>query len=247
MSAVRLLLLFALLIASAHPSSVGAQTLKLIMERSPPANFINPEGHFAGITVDILTEVANSVGVSIEISQLPWRRAYQTALNEADTCVFGTARLGTRERLFKWVGPLTYGGVILYGHAGRDYGVTSIDDVVTKGYSVSVEQDDITHLSMLEVPGIRLDISDEVLGLRKLKANRVDLWAGGVLTGIYTARLEGVIDLVPVLPIVSVDIMLACNLRTASEPLARLQSGIDALRAKGRIAEIEKRYLGTNR
>lgn len=221
--------------------------LALMMERSPPVNFRNPDGHFAGITVDILNEAARRATVAIAIEQLPWRRAYRTALTKPNACVFGTARLEERETLFRWIGPLTRGGVVLYGHAGRVYGVRSIEDVARKGYTVSVEQDDITHLAMLRYPRLRLDIADEVLGLRKLKANRVDLWAGGTLSGLYVARLEGIYDLVPILPILSVDVMLACNLQSRVEPLARLQSAISALRAEGKIAEIERRYLGTER
>jgi polar amino acid transport system substrate-binding protein len=228
-------------------SQIEEPPLTLMMERSPPVNFRNPDGHFAGITVDILNEAALRATVAIAIEQLPWRRAYRTALSRPNACVFGTARLEEREALFRWIGPLTRGGVVLYGHADRIYGVRSIEDVARKGYSVSVEQDDITHLAMLRYPNLNLDVADEVLGLRKLKAHRVDLWAGGTLSGLYTARLEGIYDLVPILPILSVDVMLACNLKSHVEPLARLQAAISAMRAEGKVAEIERRYLGTER
>jgi len=220
-----------------------AHSLNLVMDDSPPVNFVTPNGKFSGIAVDIITEAARASGVPIEINQFPWRRAYQMAQTEPNTCVFGTARLASRESLFRWVGPLTTGGVVLFGRLGRDYGVQSLDDVVRRGYVVSVEQDDVTHIALRDIPNIRLDIADEILGLRKLKINRVDLWAGGRLSGAYTARQEGVNDILAVLPVTTVEVMLACQLSSEETSLVKLQSGIELMRARGRIGEIEAKYL----
>ncbi len=47
---------------------------------------------------------------------LPWARAYTRAQAERDTCLFATARLDNREKLFVWVGPLASN---LWGVYGR--------------------------------------------------------------------------------------------------------------------------------
>ncbi len=46
---------------------------------------------------------------------LPWNRAYMRAQAEKDTCLFATARLDNREKLFIWVGPLANNLWAVYG------------------------------------------------------------------------------------------------------------------------------------
>ena len=53
---------------------------------------------------------------------MPWNRSYMTIQNENDIVVFLMTRTKEREELFKWVGPLAKGKVILIGKKGsRDY------------------------------------------------------------------------------------------------------------------------------
>ena len=79
--------------------------LRLTTENSPPFNMMEGD-KIVGRATDLVREMAERAKLTISIDMLPWARAYNMALKDADTCVFSTTRTPEREPLFQWVAPL---------------------------------------------------------------------------------------------------------------------------------------------
>jgi polar amino acid transport system substrate-binding protein len=82
-----------------------AQSITLLTEDNPPFNFAQG-GKPAGMSTDVLNEMIKRAGISARFEILPWDNAYRRAQAEKDTCLYSTARIENRARLFGWIGPI---------------------------------------------------------------------------------------------------------------------------------------------
>jgi len=89
--------------------SQTTQNLKVMSEDFPPYNFsFNdvPTG-FATEVFDLILKKENSSIKSIKVNFLPWAQSYQALQSEKNTMLFVVTRNKTREKMFKWVGPIS--------------------------------------------------------------------------------------------------------------------------------------------
>ena len=96
--------------AAPTTAAVPGATASLVMltEEYAPLNY-HEDGRPAGIAIDLLDETLLRLGNGQSINEvrfLPWAVAYNRTLVETDTVLFATARLPSRETLFKWAGPI---------------------------------------------------------------------------------------------------------------------------------------------
>ena len=105
------LLLFAAVVACA---AGPGRALTLLTEENPPFNYVE-NGKLTGLVTDLVTDAMKRANVPYTMEVLPWNRAYVRAQSEKDTCLFATARLDNREKLFLWVGPLANNLWAVYG------------------------------------------------------------------------------------------------------------------------------------
>ena len=72
----------------------------------PPYSYtINNQ--LTGLAVDIVREIQKRVKNTQKIRVFPWNRGYNMTLKKKGYALFTTARTKQREKLFKWVGPIT--------------------------------------------------------------------------------------------------------------------------------------------
>ena len=87
--------------------NANAIELTLLTEEGPPHNMAGDQpGQIIGMGTELVEKALQSVGVGYKIVLASWRRAYQTALTEADTCVYSTTLTDERKSSFVWIGPL---------------------------------------------------------------------------------------------------------------------------------------------
>ena len=82
-----------------------AQLITFLTEESPPFNF-SQGGKPAGLATDVVNEMIKRAGISPRFEILAWDPAYRRAQADKDTCLYSTARIENRERLFGWIGPI---------------------------------------------------------------------------------------------------------------------------------------------
>src|SRR5215831_7671567 len=99
--ATRALLPFFALAVVALPT----HALTLVTEENPPFNYTE-QGKVVGLSTEIMSELGKRSGVPLQIKSMLWEQAYLAAQRDKDTCVYSTARLENRERLFTWIGPI---------------------------------------------------------------------------------------------------------------------------------------------
>ena len=86
-------------------AATPARALTLLTEENPPFSFTE-KGRVQGSAAEIVLDMAARAGA-----------AYVRAQGQRDACLFGTARLENRERLFLWVGPIATSPWAVYGKA----------------------------------------------------------------------------------------------------------------------------------
>lgn len=221
----------------------AAGPLVLTTEENAPYNFTDPQsGKVTGLATDLLTAALDREGVAYEIRMLPWKRAYQMALEEPDTCVYGTNRTPEREGSFKWVGPLVHGGWVLFSTAEKPVTLASLDDA--KGMTIGVHAGSGLEAFLDQTSGLTLDrVPDNNLNIRKLFSGRIDLWAGGRGDGPYKVKLAGEQGrLHPALVLKETIISLACNPSVDDATIAALNAALDGLRSDGTEEAVRGRY-----
>lgn len=93
--------------------------LHLLTEHSPPGEYLNEQGKLAGVTYQLLREIATELQEPVKFQLLPWARAFSLATSQPSTAIFETTRTAVREPLFQWVGPLKIHHISLYAREDR--------------------------------------------------------------------------------------------------------------------------------
>lgn len=231
--------LCACLIAACFAAPANA-ALEITTEHNPPFNF-QDEKRITGISTDILLEMGRRAGVSLNIQLLPWARAYQSALDTPDTCVYSTVRMPERETSFKWIGPLSSNKWALFARNDFNSKITTIDDA--RSYRIGGVTRDAKSLYLKSLGFTNLDlVGDDNLNLAKLLGGRIDLW----ITGLYRTRNSSVRTeekrIKPVLVVREVEYFLACHPSTSDAALRALSQALASLRKEGYVQTVNKRY-----
>lgn len=214
--------------------------LYIATENSPPSVMLD-QGKLVGFTTEKIRGIMERVGIDYEIEILPFKRAFLLAQTRADTCTYSLTRIPEREKLFKWIGPTHKSDWTLFGVAGRDYQVATLEDA--RKYRIGAYFGDVRG-ETLAAQGYAVSIVRERLSNpRKLLFNRIDLWASSLQMGgsiVADNGWEG--KIVPVLTFKRTELYLACNLGLPDDLAARMNAALRAMDAEGVSAAIERKY-----
>jgi len=228
------------LVAMLSLISVQAGALTLTTEDYPPFNFSTDGGKtMTGSATDVMKEVLKRTGINATITLYPWERAYKSAQEDKDTCVYSATRTEAREKLFKWVGPLAADSWVLYAKADSSISAKTLDDV--KQYSIGGYQGDAKAI-FLKTKGLKVDetMKDEQ-NVKKLDAGRIDLWAASSSVGPWVAKNVGV-KIKPIVTFQDVQLYAACNLAMPDADIAKMNEAIKAIKADGTLDKFMKAY-----
>jgi polar amino acid transport system substrate-binding protein len=239
---------------STVPVSVFPQTvddLVLMTENYPPYNF-EKDGKLKGIAIDLMASILKRVDsrqTVEDIRLLPWARGYQLTLNQKNTSLFSTTRTTEREKLFKWVGPITTTTIGLIALKERGIKISSLDDL--KNYKVGVVRSDIGERLLVNA-GISLQELDQIGGLdvtstsiTKLTNGRIDMWSYETNVALWEIKAEGLnaddYEIVHVLK--EGELFFAFHKDTPEELLQQLQSALDTMKADGTYQSVIDKYV----
>jgi polar amino acid transport system substrate-binding protein len=169
----------------------SAKDLTYITEQFPPYNF-QMDGKLQGISVDLLEEVWERMGVGLNrsvIELLPWAEGYRIALDENNTVIFSTARLPQREQLFKWAGSIGPIRNVLLVKKDKNISISS-----AKEYRIGAIRDD-SAVQMLLDAGLKkenlvLENTSKPI-IEMLQNGSIDAWAYGDTAGIWLIQQSG--------------------------------------------------------
>jgi polar amino acid transport system substrate-binding protein len=232
----------ALLIAA---FALPVSALTLLTEENPPFNYTE-NGKLTGLVTELVEETARRASVPYTLEVLPWNRAYGRAQAERDTCLFATARLPNREKLFVWVGPYASNLWGVYGKGDFAGNVRALADLKPYRIGGVVNDAKVEYLKENGDTNITLVADDRLnpprLALPKEDRNHVDLWVTGYYGARDVARAAKVADVKLVFVVRDIPLYLACSPQTSPAVIKALSEAVDKMRAEGMPAKVTAEY-----
>jgi polar amino acid transport system substrate-binding protein len=204
-----------------------AAPLQLYTEHNPPLTYAEGKD-VKGIATDAVRALVSKAGVESTMTLVKWDEAYAKAQSTPNACVFGTARLENREKIFKWYGPVGTNTWALYSLPTFDKKVAKAADA--RFYKIGGVKNDakVDFMRAEGASSIREADSDADnpgrLAKPKNDPQAIDLWITSAATAKDVAAKAGVKDLKEVLVVRKQDLYLACNPRTAKATLDKLEA-----------------------
>jgi polar amino acid transport system substrate-binding protein len=194
-----------------------------------------------GSATDKVREALGRAGVAYTIEMLPWKRAYSSAMQRADGCVYSTTRTPEREKQFKWVGPTDEGEWVLFARADHRFHLESLEDA--RKLRIGTYNGDARD-AYLRARGFLVDPApNDSINPQKLILKRIDLWAAGLRRGSPYLEVSGYAGrIVPVLTFNRVKLYLACNPAVPDATIDKLNSAFEAMNRDGAARRIEHMY-----
>ncbi|MDH5264702.1 MAG: hypothetical protein OEX21_08140 [Betaproteobacteria bacterium] len=208
-------------------AQAAAAPLQIVTEHNPPFNFAEGK-EVQGSATQAVRALLAKAGVEASFSVLAWDEAYGQAQKAANTCVYSTARLDSREKLFKWYGPVGTDVWALYSLPSFDKDLATARDArffriggVKSDAKVDFMRDE--GASSIREAEKDSDNPGRLAGPRDAP-DAIDLWVTSQHTARVVAAAAGVKEIREVLVVQRQDLFLACNPRTDKATLDRLDA-----------------------
>lgn len=215
-----------------------------LTEHSLPGTYLDNQGKPAGVTVQLVQTLSQQLNQDGVYYLMPWARAMQKAQTMPRTVLFETVRNNEREALFKWVGPIKFFDMQLYGPAElADLELSSqqlSQRFVACGYRGASYHQSLEDMGFHEERNLIL-MSRAGDCIEMLKLGRAELTPLNVLRHGINFRQAG-LDLSPLLAIRKVELYLAFSLDFSDEEVASWQQQLHQLVADGTLRAL---YTGT--
>jgi len=193
-----------------------------------------------------IAETVKRANIPYAVEVLPWNRAYGRTQSERDTCLFATARLDNREKLFVWVGPYASNVWGVYGKGDFAGTVRLLADLKPYRIGAVVNDAKADYLKEGGVTNVKSVVDDRQnpprLFLPKDDPNRIDLWVTGYYGAHQVARSAKVSDLKLVFVVREIPLYLACSPQTSPTVIKALTEALDKIRAEGLPEKLTAAY-----
>ena len=228
------------------------QDIKVYTEDYPPYN-MKIDGKLKGLSVDVFKAVLKDMGSKQSIKDVihtNWSRAYGTVKKEknVNTMVFSTTRTESREKLFKWVGPISTSTIGLIALKNKKIIIKNDNDL--KKYNIAVVLKDIGQLILdeknLDKNNIKITRGKNAVlaAFKKLEKNQADMFAYETKASFGVVKKDGIkknnYEVVHVLR--KGDLYFAFNKNTDDKIIKKWQTSLDKIKANGTYAKILKKY-----
>jgi polar amino acid transport system substrate-binding protein len=220
-------------------------------ENYPPFNFID-NGKLEGISVDLMVLMLKKLNYEQSrdsIRLLPWTRGYQNLLKKKNTCLFATTRIEEREKLFKWVGPISSTTISLIARKDKKIKINSVKDIMK--YKIGVVRDDIGEQLLINA-GIELKKLDRLesvdatlMSIKKLNKDRIEVWSYEENVAKWEIKRMGFnpdeYEIVYILK--KGELYYAFHIDTPNSLIQKFQTALDELKKDGTHQKILDKYL----
>ncbi|MBL4787182.1 MAG: transporter substrate-binding domain-containing protein [Cohaesibacteraceae bacterium] len=218
--------------------------VRILTEDYAPYNYVK-DGELTGIGSDIVAALIKRVGSTSNIEVLPWKRAYDMAINKPNVALFSISRTALREEKFQWVGPLYE--VVDYVFVRPD-NMTMIHTVADMGQvaGFALQAGGATHqtLTAMKVPKlVPVHNIDKIPQL--LLTNRVDAVVISDMAMSHELTKRG-LEMTAVKPAAmfgKAGLYLSFSLNTTPEVVNRWKAAYESIKADGTLAKLREKYI----
>ncbi len=245
------LILGLLLYTAIMPRSLRAETVDIYTTNIPPLTMLTPAaeintppalGHgFAG---DIAFQAITRAGLTMNIVDLPWRRAQEVVAHGRDLLIIPLSRIPSREPHYTWIAPLAPLHRVfatLQAPSANSYA-----EARSRFRSIGVGLGSAQYTSLVN-EGFSLDQLVTVplgpRGAELLAKGRVESWFNSEAETLWLWRTTG--QQQPLVLGQSVEtnmLYLACSLQCDPGLVSRLALQVEAIRATGEAEQIIAAY-----
>ena len=228
----------------------GAKITVVTENNSPYQELTN--GEIGGVATAIIIEVLNESGIDYEIGLYPWARAYKMAQVQENVLIYSIARSEERETQFHWIDEIVPFSVFMYGLAGSDINITTLEGA--KAYEVGVINKGFRHeffvRSGFEEGKNMTSINKDIHNISKLIAGRIDLMPFDEIglkskakqLGFDTSRFEKLFEIDGM----STSLYAAFSKQTSPEIVNKVKVAFRRIKGDGRYKAIIDKYLNEN-
>ncbi len=225
-----------------------SSNINLVTEYLPPYQIVNKDYSITGFATEIVLETLKRSQYTYNLNVYTWVRTYNLALQKHNTCIFSLARLPVREKLFKWIGPITEkNNAVVWGLKNNEHSnkVKTIEDL--KHYTTAVSKNDATHIGMLKnglVEGKHLYVLENTSSLLNLLVTRpeIDFIIADDITITHRAKLANVdinlLQRIIELKNLPLNFYLACSLNTEQSIVNNLTQNLSTIHQDGTYKRI---------
>jgi len=225
-----------------------AAELNALTEYLPPLNY-EENGKITGYATELLQAMAQDAEIPVNITLLPWARAFQTALAQPNTLIYSMTRLPEREALFEWIGPINHQRIYMFKLRSRkEIVVNSLDDVAR--YTVGLVRETAStklFLANSGKTGGHPDYAPTIeSNVKKLLLKRVDLIILQKSSAVYYTKYlklaEGELEAVLLLGPAN-DEYFALSKPADPAILNSLQKSFEKMESSGKMEQLKDKYL----
>lgn len=229
-------------------ATAQASDLHVVTEKLPPLNY-SEQAQAQGYSVELVKLMLAHAKLQSNIQVLPWARAYQTALQQADTLIFSMTRLAEREHEFIWIGPLAPRLIYLYRVKQReDIALNQAADI--HSYRIGLIRESASTKEFLrtsEVAREKVDFAPDIeSNLRKLLLGRVDLIVAQDLSVTFYLRQMG-LKTDSLVPVKLLDdqhtYYLAMNKHSSAQLVGKIRKAYAEIKNQGHFERLKLQYL----
>lgn len=114
-------------LAAPMPAPAARGPLRILGADAAPL-FFQRDGVISGFCAEVVKDIQRRIGDRTPMQVVPWVRAYRTALAGENVVLACPKRTPSREKLFKWVGPLLDTHTNLYALRSAGLRLQALDD-----------------------------------------------------------------------------------------------------------------------
>ncbi|MBC3875548.1 substrate-binding periplasmic protein [Undibacterium flavidum] len=219
-----------------------ASTINITTEYLYPLNIVNKEnGSIYGQSADKVRELFKRSQLPYRMTMMSWNRAFELARNNADTCVFSTARIKERESWFHWIGPIATGNWAVFGSPDKLGKITRLEDIKQSSIGTEVGNVSVPYLSE---KGFHIVTSIEsATTFKNVALGRIDFATAGETHGkkiVLDNHLEN--KVVWLFNYQTSDYYLACNPKMHTDTITLLNAKLREMKVDGTYKNIDNKY-----
>jgi len=227
------------------------QNIKMYTEYGPPYNMKDENGKLQGLSIEILEAMLKQMNSKQSINDVKfrsWAKSYAIAQKKQNTMVFSTIRTKSREKLFKWVGPITTAKIGVIALKSKNIVIKNISDL--NKYRIGAVLKDVGETLLLDA-GVNKNLIQYVKGedtinisFNKMQKNRIDMFAYYTDVAFANAKIKGFdIDKYEVIYILKTGYLyFAFNKNTDNKIIQKWQNALDTIKKNGIYKKIHDKY-----
>ncbi len=232
-------------------SNLPASTLSNILKRGkiivgteatyPPMEYIDQNGNFVGVDIDIAKEVASDLGVNVEFKNIVWDKIFNSLLQKkTDILISSITILPSRAKIMAFSNPYFNAGQVIVIRKNEANLIKGTADLAGKRLGVQKDTTSDTAAQKYTNKVVRYgtyDVAEKDLLVGKLDAIIIDYTAGvGLLRKDENLEIVGE-------PFTEEFYGIAVRKEDKSL-LSKINQTIARLKREGKLKAIEKKWLG---